>query len=127
MASLVCSQRALFRRLEHTYPFVGELVRASKYRVRMHALCAHREHVDNMEYTLAGTPCANVVSNRSMRHIPMGIWEKTLELRIERYLGFQITDALGNVIGLLVLMHDESMLDSHRRMSIDKSCSPSRG
>ena len=64
--------KSLFRRLGRTYPFVGEVGQSEQIsRAYAGGVC-----LDNMEYTLAGTPCANVVGNRSMWHIPMGYMGK---------------------------------------------------
>jgi len=81
--------------------------------VRTHALCVNGSLVDNVEYALVGTPCEHVVSTRSMCHIPNGMREKAPDVNVESYLGLRITDASGNVIGLLSVMHEEPMLDSH--------------
>ena len=96
-----------------THGFVGELIGEKKDRVRAHGLCVKGTMVGGVEYALAGTPCENVVSNRSMWHIPHGMREKAPGLGVESYLGLRITDASGNVIGLIGIMHEESMLESH--------------
>ena len=96
-----------------THAFVGELVGEKKDRVRTHALCVNGSLVEGVEYALARTPCENVVSTRSMWHIPAGMREKAPDLNVESYLGLRITDASGNVIGLLGVMHEEQMPDSH--------------
>ncbi|HIA13782.1 MAG TPA: GAF domain-containing protein [Nitrospirales bacterium] len=105
--------QSLVSTLGVTHCFVGELVGEKKDRVRTHALSVNGSLVDNVEYALVGTPCENVVSTRSMWHIPTGMREKAPDLNVESYLGLRITDASGNVIGLVSVMHGEPMLDSH--------------
>jgi len=68
--------QSLVSTLGVTHCFVGELVGEKKDRVRTHALSVNGSLVDNVEYALVGTPCENVVSTRSMWHIPTGMREK---------------------------------------------------
>lgn len=65
--------------------------------------------MDNMEYTLAGSPCEHVVG-QSFRYIPSGVTTlfpiETLliELGLDSYAGYPLFDSAGQAIGLLAVL-----------------------
>lgn len=107
------------------WAFVGELVReadpgagtngvgrtTAAERVRTLAVWEGMNFVDNFEYRLAGTPCEGVVTRGVCDH-PRGVAVEFPDDRlladqaVEAYLGMPLFDTSGEVLGLLVVMHD---------------------
>ena len=94
------------------YAVLGELTRRSPRRVRTLALYADGGLQPNINYSLAGTPCAEVLSDEPClytgdlsRHFPED--ELLHEMGVKTYFGVPIRDAEGAVTGLLAFMHDQ--------------------
>ncbi|HYF04017.1 MAG TPA: GAF domain-containing protein [Patescibacteria group bacterium] len=95
-----------------SYVLIGRLIPPDS--ICTLTLLAHGSIVPNMEYKLSGTPCDNVVG-RSLCYYPCNIQalfpdDKELqELGIESYIGTPLFDENNRPIGLIVLMHTETI------------------
>ncbi len=89
--------------------FVGEVWGADRDRVRTVAVCRDGALVEDFEYDLRGTPCANVIAQNICAH-PMDVAsiypddELLAEMGIEAYVGLALTDDSGAAVGLIVLL-----------------------
>lgn len=94
------------------YALVGELLPGGKERIRTLAVWAGGRFVDNFEYDLAGTPCAQVLRER-LCYVPSGFQQRfpafTLSAGVnaEAYCGALLANAAGQPLGVLSLLHDE--------------------
>jgi GAF domain-containing protein len=92
------------------YAFVAEFAEVNT-RARTLAYWARDDIHENVEWDLAGTPCADVVRG-SLCHHPTGVKEKfpldepLVEMRIESYLGVPLLDGHGNVLGHLAVFDE---------------------
>ncbi len=88
---------------------VGELVGRDK--IRTLAVWSHGTLIDNFEYDVAGTPCANVVTQGTCFY-PSSVCDRFPEdydlrdMGAESYLGTPIKDTGGTTHGLLALIGD---------------------
>jgi len=86
------------------------------YVSRTIALVAGGELVDNMEYSLEHTPCANVADD-SVCLYPKGIIPKfpqdqlLIDMGIEGYVGTPLHDSEGHVMGLIVALYKQPIED----------------
>jgi len=113
-------QRALVEqlaRLLHVrHVFVGELLPGGR-RVRTLALWADDRVVDNMDYDLNDTPCDQVIGFECCvypRDVAAIFPKDTLlrEMGIEGYMGVPILAADREPIGILVVLHDQPLVDT---------------
>jgi formate hydrogenlyase transcriptional activator len=102
------------------YAFVAEFAEVNT-RARTLAYWA-RDHIqDNVEWELAGTPCADVLRG-SLCHYPSGVQEKfpqdepLVTLGIHSYLGVPLLDGQGNVLGHLAVFDERPMPAEPRRL-----------
>jgi len=78
---------------------------------------------EKLEWTLAGTPCEDVVHGNLCHH-PSGVRQKFPEdrlltqLGIESYLGVPLCDPEGKILGHLAVFDDRPMPDEPRRLLI---------
>lgn len=99
----------LAKALRMDYAFVGEMV-VPQQTIHTLAFCADGNIVDNLTYTLPGTPCENVIRQRRFcaypdRLQPQFPEDRVLaEMGIESYFGTPLLDSTGRAIGLLSLM-----------------------
>lgn len=99
------------------YALVGEVVAENPPRIRTVAACDSGKIVENFEYDLADTPCANAMES-GLCFYPSGVvraFPKDLllaKMGVEGYLGVPIASSSGQVIGLVVVLHDQPMEDS---------------
>ena len=113
---LAALARYLGRNLAVDYVAVDKLS-ADSSRAETVALYAKGEIVPNLQYSLAGTPCANVMEG-GLCSYPADVWrlfpEDTLlvEMGVESYIGLPLWDSLGKVIGLIALMDSRPMHDT---------------
>jgi len=106
--------KSLAGALGFRYAFVGELIDPELERVRTIAVWANGRYTTNFEYDLAGTPCENIVGQKTRCYA-----EKVqelfpedgllVELEVESYLGTPLFDSSGRALGLLVVMDDKKM------------------
>jgi hypothetical protein len=78
------------------------------------AVAAKGQIVDNFEYKLQDTPCANVADNsvccypnRISYQFPKD--ELLVQMKIESYLGSPLYDSKGNVLGLMVALGESEL------------------
>ncbi len=99
---------SLAESLGAAYAFIAEFDPQDPARSNTVAVWAHGELVDNFTYALPGTPCAEVATN-VRRLVPSRLRELypddalAHQLTAESYCGTALTDADGQVLGLLVV------------------------
>ncbi len=102
--------------------FAGEPSRNGT-RVRTRALWGRGALLANVDYELAGTPCAEVVAG-SFRHHARGLQQTfpadtmLAELGVESYVGVPLRDAEERVLGHLAVMDTAPMDEEPRRLAI---------
>src|SRR5262249_46543446 len=106
------------------FAFVAEFASPeTTTRARTIAFWARDRIVENVEWTLAGTPCEEVVHG-SLCHHPRGVQRKFPEDRplvewgIESYLGVPLRDSEGKVLGHLTVFDDRPMPEEPRKLLI---------
>jgi len=99
----------LARALNLAYAVVGEVVDADEPAVRTLAWCADGAVRPNIEYKLAGTPCADI-TRRGVCAYPQGVRAlfpddpDLVTLNVESYVGAPLFGSRGQCIGLLTVM-----------------------
>jgi PAS domain S-box-containing protein len=93
-------------------------------KLRALAMWLNGEYVEHYEYYLEGTPCAPVVENRALVHIP----EKIIELYpgdndlepmgAVSYMGIPLLDTDGSVMGHLSVLDSKPMPNDARAISL---------
>jgi signal transduction histidine kinase len=102
--------------LDVCYAFVGKMVQTEAERIKTIAVWADGGYADNIEYDLAGTPCANVVEPK-FRFYPKNVRQQfpedrlLVEMEVESYMGTPLIDSSGETIGVLVIMDRKPMED----------------
>jgi PAS domain S-box-containing protein len=105
-----------------SYAFVAEFAGVAT-RVRTLAYWGKGDHLPNVEFDLAGTPCEDVVRG-GLCHHPLGVQGKfpldqgLIDLGIESYLGVPLLDGEKNVLGHLAVFDERPMPPEARRLSI---------
>ena len=108
----------LSRLLEMDYAFISELS-GDRKSARTIAGCAHGRPIDNIEYLLEGTPCANVVDGKFC-HYPDKVAEMfpddhlLAEMGVRGYIGIPLRSSAGHPLGLVAMLHEKA-LDDHSR------------
>lgn len=98
------------------YSFVGELVSPEVDRIRTIAIWANGDYADNFEYDLAGTPCEDVIKQEFCAYSE-GVQQYfpddhlLTEMGVESYVGIKLTNSSGNMVGILVSLHDKPLKD----------------
>jgi len=106
---LVCSLAELFG-ADHA--LVGVLDEQDRQRIDTLAVCTHGEIAPNLSYTLADTPCAEVVGHATCAY-PRGVQrlfprdQLLAEMQVEGYIGTPLFDADRNPLGLIVILHSQ--------------------
>ncbi len=96
------------------YVLIGYLNNGHATTVTTAALFAHGKIVDNMVYSLAGTPCENVMG-RNCCYYPVNVQQmfpndkELQELNINSYIGAPLFDTEKNPLGIVVLMDSETI------------------
>jgi PAS domain S-box-containing protein len=100
------------------YVFVGKLL--PNRRIQTVSLCVEGLIHENIQYDLKDTPCENVVDKNSCVYpdYVQSLFPKDnllVAMGVNSYMGTPLKDAVGNIVGLLVLMdskpiHDTSLL-----------------
>lgn len=95
--------------LETDYAFIGQVTGGNADKVSTIAVCHDGKIIDNFEYFLDSTPCANLLERGSCSHIgdvqeqfPDDIMLK--ELGIQSYLGTPLFDSANHVLGIMVVL-----------------------
>ena len=115
--------RHLAAALQVRYAFVAECTDATRTEVRTLAFWVGEDFGENVEYTLAGTPCEQVVGGSICYH-PEGLQalfpkdQDLVALRAESYLGIALVDSSGRPLGHLAVLDDKPMSDDHRAQRV---------
>jgi PAS domain S-box-containing protein len=116
--------RHLARAVGARHAFVAEFASPeTRTRARTIAFWSRDGIAENFEWTLAGTPCEDVVHGK-LCHYPSGVRQNfpedrlVVELGIESYLGVPLCDPEGNVLGHLAVFDDRSMPEEPRKLLI---------
>ena len=106
------------------YAFVAEFASpGTRTRARTIAFWSRDGIAENFEWTLAGTPCEDVVHGNLCHH-PSGVRQNfpedrlLVELGIESYLGVPLCDPEGKVLGHLAVFDDRPMPEEPRKLLI---------
>lgn len=81
------------------------------------------ELLSNMRYSLAGTPCDQVMEGRLCCY-PDGVQQRfpedelLVDMQVESYAGIPLRDSAGNAIGLIAVMDGKPMQDQNKVVSI---------
>jgi PAS domain S-box-containing protein len=113
--------RNLARVVDADYAFIAEFASPETHtKARTIAFWARDRIAENYEWTLAGTPCEEVVHG-DLCHHPAGIrqrypQDRTLAERgIESYLGVPLRDYEGTILGHLAVFDDRPMPEEPRK------------
>jgi PAS domain S-box-containing protein len=116
--------RHLTRAVDAHYAFVAEFASPeTNTRARTIAYWARDRIIENVEWTLAGTPCEDVVRG-NLCHYPSGVRQKfpddrpLVEWQIESYLGVPLCDPAGKVLGHLAVFDERPMPQEPRKLLI---------
>jgi formate hydrogenlyase transcriptional activator len=114
--------RNLARAVHARYAFVAEFVSPEIHtKARTIAFWAGDHIADNFEWTLAGTPCEEVLHG-DLCHHPSGVWQRfpedkaLVEWGIESYLGVPLRDSEGRVFGHVAVFDDGPMPEEPRKL-----------
>jgi PAS domain S-box-containing protein len=106
------------------YAFVAEFASATTTtRARTIAFWAKDHIAENVEWTLAGTPCEDVVHGNLCHH-PTGVSQKfpddkpMVDLGIDSYLGVPLRDTDGKVLGHLAVFDERPMPEEPQRVLV---------
>ncbi|MBD1388027.1 HAMP domain-containing histidine kinase [Neiella sp. HB171785] len=102
--------------IDADYTFIARLSRASKS-ARTISLVAHGEVVDNFEYELADTPCADVSEGSVCVYLSdicrlFPDDQLLIDMGIEGYVGTPLYDSEGSVLGLVVALYQNPIANS---------------
>lgn len=112
----------LVQMLEVEYVLIDKLTADPTY-VETVVVCHRGEILPNIEYSLVGTPCHNVMEGR-LSCYPDQVQQQypydTLlkEWQVESYVGLPLLDSNGNALGLIAVMDGKPMPDSRKAVSI---------
>lgn len=109
--------------LHADYAFVGELMGQTADRIRTTAVFGSGRILDNFEYDLAHTPCANVVGQEICSY-PTGVQKEFPEdvllqqMGIDSYVGTPLFATSGQALGLMVVLFKTALKDSRAAESM---------
>jgi len=100
--------------LNARYAMVAEISNAGTQRVRSVAVCAADCILDNLEFALHGTLCAEAVGCDTFLYVPnvSALFPSdplVAQFNIRSFLGVRLTAASGEVLGVLAVMHDKEL------------------
>ncbi|HLK58278.1 MAG TPA: PAS domain S-box protein [Chthonomonadaceae bacterium] len=115
--------RGLAESLHVRYAFIGVLEHPTTDRVRTIAVWANGAFEENIEYELPGTPCENLLTGSLCfyRSDVQAMFPEDILLQhmgVESYLGIPLHSSQGEVIGLLVVLHDQAIDETLQPMEI---------
>ncbi len=98
------------------YTFIARLDK-SAYKSRTLALVANNKIVDNIEYSLEHTPCADVSNNQLCLYPDkiISLYPKDqllIDMGIEGYIGTPLLDSHGEVMGLTVALYKQPITNA---------------
>lgn len=97
------------------YAYIGRLVEPTQEIVQTIAVCAQGQNAENFAYSIAKTPCEQVIQNRKLccfpRHVQALFPNAPLlaPLNIEGYIAVPFFDSQENPLGLLGIMHSKPL------------------
>ncbi len=105
--------------LKADYVFIGLLNKNNPVIVNTKALCAHGKIVENIEYALKDTPCADVINKQSCtypNHAQQLFPKDKLlaEMNAEGYIGRALRNSRGESLGLLVVINKKPLKDTDK-------------
>src|SRR5262249_37453668 len=116
--------RHLAQAVDSHYAFVAEFATPeTNTKARTIAFSVRDRIVDNFEWTLAGTPCEEVLHGKLCHH-PSGVRQKfpedkpLVEWGIESYLGVPLRDSEGKILSHLAVFDDRPMPEEPRKLLI---------
>lgn len=104
--SLVMHLAKLF---DADYALIGTLDKGDPLQVNTLAVCAHGQIVDNIKYSLAGTPCAEVMGQKTCTY-SSGVQRlfpedhMLVDMGVEGYIGAPLFDSRNEPLGILVVL-----------------------
>src|SRR6516162_3438788 len=114
--------RNLARLVDAHYAFIAEFASPeTTTKARTIAFWARDHIADNIEWTLAGTPCEEVVQG-ALCHHPSGVRQvfpddrPLVEWGIESYLGMPLRDPQGTVFGHVAVFDERPMPEEPRKL-----------
>lgn len=99
-------------------------VLVSQYRAKTLAVWSSGEMLDNFEYDLLGTPCAEVCTHRQSCVFPSKVQESfpedqdLVDMQAESYLGAPVFDSQGEVVGMLTVLDNRPMTEVPHRQQV---------
>ena len=102
--------------LQADYTFIGHFHDQHHNRVKTIALCVDGQIADNIEYDLAGTPCANVVGQDVCvysSHVVYKFPQDALlaDMKVQGYVGVPLFDSQKKPLGLIVVLFRSPIVD----------------
>jgi PAS domain S-box-containing protein len=114
--------RNLARLVDAHYAFIAQFASPETTTKARTIAFWSRDHIaDNFEWTLAGTPCEEVVQG-TLCHFPSGVRQvfpddrPLVEWGIESYLGVPLYDHEGKVLGHLAVLDERPMPEEPRKL-----------
>jgi formate hydrogenlyase transcriptional activator len=111
--------------LNVSYAFITQCTDEASTRVRTLAFWMGKEFGENFEYTLAGTPCENVINGNVCFHpnslqtlFPKDVG--LVEWGAESFLGIPIRDSYQNILGHIAILDREPMASRPYGLSVLK-------
>jgi formate hydrogenlyase transcriptional activator len=111
--------------LHVSYAFITQCTDEASTRVRTLAFWMGKEFGENFEYTLAGTPCENVINGNVCFHpnslqtlFPKDVG--LVEWGAESFLGIPIRDSYQNILGHIAILDREPMASRPHGLSVLK-------
>ena len=105
------------------YAFVAECVEGPGDRVRTRAFWKGDGFAENFEYDVPGTPCMRVLEGK-IAHYGKDVQRlfpddrDLADLGAQSYLGVPVLDPSGPLVGHLVILDDQPMMDDSRALAI---------
>lgn len=102
---------ALNKVVQADYTFIARLNKQANS-CRTEVLVAHDKIVDNFEYSLVNTPCAEVVDN-NICYYPKGVCslypddQLLIDMKIEGYIGTPLINSKQEIIGIIVALFEK--------------------
>lgn len=99
------------------YAVIGVLDETTSASIKTQAVCVNGEIADNLDYSLAGSPCQEVINRGAcafLCNVQQQFPEDPMlaELNVESYIAIPVFDSRHDAIGLLLVMDDKPMQNS---------------
>ncbi len=113
---------ALHDNIDADYTFIA-VIDKDAFVSKTIALVAKGSIVENIEYSLTDTPCANV-SEDSVCYYPNKVCtafpkdQLLIDMKIEAYIGTPLHDSKKNVMGLIVALYEKPLVDDTETLTL---------